>query len=131
MESQFLEDRYTYCPDAVKAVVTAGTDTNIDFKLTRTNLWISGGQIVYQNVCFGDYVKFQVVDKDNVLGYGENFVLNTFVNKWYLDPGKTSQVIASTYAAELKLSGIYLRAIYHSVGEIDVDVCINYDLHHF
>jgi hypothetical protein len=130
MESFFMEDRFTYCPDGIKTTVPFGTEFNIDFKIDRSNMWITGGQIIYQNSCFGDYVQFQVIDKDNTLGYGENVVLRTFVTKWYLDPGKSSQVISPTYAAEL-FPNIYLRAIYTSTGTTDVSVCINYDLHHF
>jgi hypothetical protein len=131
MDARFDEDRFTYCPDGIKSVATAGSATAIDYKITRSSMWISGGQIVYRDASFGDYLTFQVVDKDNVLGFGNDVVLNTFVTKWYLDPSHTSMIVTSQYAAELKYSGLYLRAIYTSVGETDVDVCINYDLHHF
>jgi hypothetical protein len=91
--------------------------------------FLTGGILRTNNAVFGDYCDMQVIDKDNVLGYGANVVLNQFVTKWYMRSDAQEQFEKSLPYPSKLLSGLYLRIVYHSIGSVDVDVAMNYELH--
>ena len=106
----------------------AETTTSIDFLLTECR-WINGGCLILKNHVFGDSITFQIVDKDNVFGYGVNTVLDEFIKDFYLDDEKHAQAqIMLDYPARLPV-GVYMRLKYISTGAIDVDVKCNLFLH--
>lgn len=107
---------------------TKGTTTNIDFQLT-TDRYLNGANFYVQNSTMGDYVAFQVVDVDNLLGYGAGLVLSTWVIKWYVPPNTWCMITSPT--AGLVNTGFYLRVVYNSVaGVLDpqANLFINYHL---
>jgi hypothetical protein len=109
-------------------VGTAETVTDIDFLLAECR-WINGGCLILKNHVFGDSITFQIVDKDNIFGYGANTVLDEFIKDFYLDDEKHAQApIMLDYPARLPV-GVYMRLKYTSIGATNVDVKCNLFLH--
>jgi hypothetical protein len=99
--------------------VTAGQTVNIDYVLTD-DLLILRGVLLVKNSSQGDYVDFQVLHPV----YG---LVAQFVTSWFIDPDSTTQETpTSNYPAKLA-AGLTLRLVYHSVGQSNVWVAINYD----
>ncbi len=84
---------------------------NIDYQVTET-FYLNGVRLLVKDGSFGDYVNFQVVDKDNLLGLGSNVVLSEFGKKWYIasDSEFQEDVIVS-YPAKVN-AGLYIRLVY-------------------
>lgn len=107
---------------------TAGQSNNIDYKLTEER-YINGTQIILSNQNFGDTIKFQVVDKDNILGYGAGVVLDEFASTWNVTSDKQDQgVYVLSYPAKI-IANLYIRLVYNSTGGSDVSVAVNLFLH--
>lgn len=104
------------------------TTTNVDFAVGAEDRYIQGVRLILKNHAFSDTVDFQIVDKDNVLGYGAGAVLNQFAYSWNVnsevqDQGQTS----FNYVARIP-AGTYLRVAYHGTGSIlspDVQILLN------
>jgi hypothetical protein len=113
---------------AMDGIATKTTTTNIDFKLTEER-YLNGGQMIVQNHVIGDYVKFQVIDKDNILGYGTNVILDEFISKWYLRDSNSQPEILLPYPARI-IANLYIRIVYVSIGTVnDVNFYCNLYLH--
>jgi len=113
----------------LSGIAVKTTTTNIDYKLTEER-WINGIRLILEKHVDGDKVDFQVVDVDNILGYGAGFLLDEFGKDWWVDSQLCTQpdVIVS-YPARI-LANLYLRIKYHSVGTVDdVQVRANLFLH--
>lgn len=105
-----------------------GTDTIYDYCVSEDNL-IDGASVHCINSSLGDKITFQVVDKDNILGFGENTILGQYMTDWYINPNITEQLsYISEYPAKI-YTGLYVRIIYTSVGSVNVDVIVNFRLH--
>lgn len=113
--------------DAVSGMAAYGTSTNFDLKVTTDDHLLLGGELIVEGAAQGDYVRFQVVDVENVIGYGAGVMLDEFVRKRFVASEKYTAMISSRFPAKLK-AGLYLRVIYTSVGSTDVFVAINYDI---
>lgn len=94
--------------------VAAESSANIDIKLEQVDNELQqilyGGALHAQNPDFSDHVKFQVIDIDNVLGYGANLVLKEYIEKAYLNQQGTFEDYDDA-GAYLPV-GLYLRCIY-------------------
>lgn len=112
-----------FSADAATQTITAGQAQTIDFHLTTTKS-VYGVQYYAQNANLGDFVSFQVIDIDNVLGFGANTVLNTFVTKWFI-MSNTLVDVALPLAATIP-AGLYIRINYTSTGVTDVKIVVNY-----
>jgi hypothetical protein len=107
---------------------TAGTTTDHDYKLTAARL-VEAPFLICKGHAWGDYIRFQVVDVDNILGYGAGAVLDEFATTWYLDDSmQTQRPVDLWYSAEV-VSGLYIRVKYTSVGGSNVDVKVNFCNH--
>lgn len=105
-----------------------GVMTTQDLQIVD-DLLVDGGVIIADGVVFGDTIDCQVVDVDNVFGYGAGVVLGQYITNWYLTTGNSRWDFTIPYPAKL-LAGLYVRINYHSIGtEIDVKVAINYKFH--
>lgn len=125
---QFTSNNVNSNSQGTLGTAIAGTTTNIDYKLLD-DCFITGGMLRTIGQIFGDSVTFQVVDVDNILGYGAGLVLGQYITSWYLRSDAEEQVNESTtYPAKI-LTGLYLRVIYVSTGSTDVQVSVNYRLH--
>lgn len=129
MSSLDLKKDFNYSETGVTGTVTKNSITNIDLKVTESHIYLNGGRILYENAVFGDYLTFQVVDIDNVLGYGANTVLAEFIHKRYIDPNSTQDSMYVPYAAFIP-QNTYVRLKYTSIGtSTDVNVAVNYFFH--
>lgn len=115
---------YTFLGDATSGTAAHGATTNIDYKITGKYM-LYGAEMLYTNAANGDYVTLQIVDKDNVLGYGAGFVVNEWVKKWYVPFSENRWKVTSEVTSEIP-QNLYARLIYTSVGEQDVLVKMNY-----
>lgn len=105
-----------------------GETTNFDYYIDEER-WINAVELILKDQAWGDYVKLQVVDKDNILGYGANVVLDTFGDNWNLT---TDQERQGPYPAQFPArlyAGLYARLVYVSTGGTNVKVKVNYYLY--
>lgn len=129
MSIQFLNSGFDYAENGNKFTATKNSTTDHDFKITGSATWLSGGELIYQNAVWGDYIEAQIVDVDNVLGYGAGTVLKHYIKKRYLHPDVKYVDLSLDYAGKIP-QNTYLRIKYHSVGTVlDVDFAVNYHLH--
>lgn len=123
-------DKVKFRGKGVAGTATAGTSTNIDHKLTEARL-IDGVKLILKDQAFGDSVKFQVVDVDNILGYGAGMVLDEFGTDWFVSADSQDQgAINLPYSAEVA-AGLWLRIVYNSTGATNVSVQANLWLHKY
>lgn len=102
--------------------------TYIDYKLTQDR-YINGLDIILQNHSIDDTMDLQIIDVDNILGYGANTVLNEFATDWNVAADRQGQgQFSVSYSAKV-LTNLYLRLVYVSTGQSNVKVKINYFLH--
>jgi hypothetical protein len=126
--ADFASDRINFKGRGKIGTATAGQTSNIDLKLTEPRL-LNGVQIILTNHTDADYAKLQVVDVDNLLGYGANTVISTYADEWYFASDTQNQgLFKLEYVADIP-SGFYLRIAYISTGNTDVTVRANYFLH--
>lgn len=114
----------------IKFECTANNTTINDLQITDDCL-VDGAVFIVLNSLLGDKISCQVIDKDNILGYGANTVLGEYVTDWYINPEATEQLnYKSEYPAKI-YSGLYLRIIYTSAGTPTsmTTVIVNYKLH--
>lgn len=77
-------DEFTPTSDGEGGYLSHKTNYKMDCD-THIGLRIWGSKMKYKYWHEDDYVKVRVVDIDNVLGYGANFVLAEFID-WYIEP---------------------------------------------
>lgn len=99
---------------------------NIDYKVTGLKT-INGAELFIESPCFGDNVDFQVIDIDNILGYGAGVVLNQFGTHVGIAPSGEQKYIYP-YRSDL-VANLYIRLIYHRVCNTDTRVFTNLILH--
>ena len=105
----------------------------IDFKIENhagesfANKFLWGGEIYVKDGAVGDYATLQIVDVDNLLGYGAGLVLKEYVKKKFIVPGLWHQ---GTDSCPGKIPvGVYLRCNYYHVGSNEPLILINYDIY--
>lgn len=108
--------------------LTFGQSHNIDIQLTDDSL-LTGASVIVKDATFGDKFHVQVIDIDNILGFGANTVLLQTITNWGVITDKQDQgVLEAGYPAKI-YGGLYLRMIYESTGIVNPSVIINYHLH--
>jgi hypothetical protein len=116
---------YSFLGDCTSGTATKGTTTNIDYKIEGSYM-LFGAEMLYTGAVEGDYVALQIVDKDNVLGYGADVVVNEWVKKWYVPFNSTYWKVTSDMTTTIP-AGLYARVKYTSVGSTnDVSIKLNY-----
>lgn len=112
----------------ITGIAMAGTTTNIDYKITEER-YINGVRLILSDHADGDYLDFEVVDIDNILGLGAGTVLDQFGSNWFVDDSsKTQPDVIVPYPAKI-ISGLYIRLKYTSTGITNVNVKANLYLH--
>lgn len=106
--------------------VATNTTTDIDYKLTAER-YINGGRLLVDNIGNDDKVTFQVVDKDNVLGYGAGTVLDEFIKDYYI-PTSGNLEVRLDYPAKIA-ANLYLRLKYTSTHASGCNIKCNLYLH--
>lgn len=109
-----------------KDTVSTNTTKDIDY-LVSAERWINGGRLIVDNIGADDKLTFQVVDKDNVLGYGAGAVLDEFIKDFYI-PSTGNLEVALAYPARI-YAGLYLRLKYTSTHASGCTVKCNLYLH--
>lgn len=111
-----------------EGTATAGQTTNIDFLISQER-YVNGVRVMLVNHVDGDKMNFEVVDVDNILGYGAGLVLDQFGKDWYIDSNICTQPdVIIPYPAKV-IAGLYIRLAYVSVGVTNVTVRSNMYLH--
>lgn len=108
-----------------KGIAVKNTISNVDFLISEER-YVNGGVLQLVNASEGDLFCYQVVDKDNIFGYGAGVVLDEFVSDWNVDPTiQTQGIYETTFLARI-YAGLYIRVKYTSVGtENDVTIKLN------
>jgi hypothetical protein len=127
-ETLVSQKPYAYSKEITRFVgnlyeCTNGT-TNHDELLTK-NIRLQGGYYWSKGANLGDRVSLSVIDKDNVLGYGTNFVVNKYVDRLPVAPWDHIQEISTTAAGSI-ISGLYLRLTYENTGNNSVNFAVTY-----
>lgn len=122
-------DNLKFRGTGISGTATKNTTTNIEYKLTEDR-FINGVDILIKDHVWGDKINFEVVDIDNILGYGAGTVLDQFGKDWYVDPDKCSQGQIRVEYPALINKDLYVRLAYISTGATnDVEVKANLFLH--
>lgn len=120
----FATGDFEFAPKAASDVCTAGSTKSILMAMCGTK-YMNGGELITDgNAAFGDWTEVHVVDHDNLLGYGVDFVLKSWIDKWFVNWKSCSDTITTPYAG-LPPAGMYLKLTYHSVGATDVGFALN------
>lgn len=106
--------------------VSANSSQDIDYKISAER-YINGGRLLIDNIGNDDKMTFQVVDKDNVLGYGAGVVLDEFIKDYFI-PTTGNLEVRLDYPARI-YAGLYLRLKYTSSHESGCSVKCNLYLH--
>jgi len=129
VHSPFPVDSYVCAYDGV-GPTTVTTDTqDIFYKVEEDNLFLPGGSSYGINIGFGDWFQMDIVDHDNLLGYGVDFVLKSWVKKKFL--GEKGCSCTTPYVGNPP-AGFYIRVRYHKVGSLgqtNPQIVINFDFH--
>jgi hypothetical protein len=126
--AQFASTNVNSANQGLRTTCTAGTTTNIDLKL-NDDCFLTGGVLRTDGSAFGDYATFQVVDVDNIFGYGAGTILGQYISNWYMRSDAQEQVNENTPYPAKVLAGLYLRLVYVSTGTSNVDAVVMYRLH--
>lgn len=122
-------DKARYKLQGFSGTAASATTTNIDWKLPEER-WVSGGILMAKGTHWGDKICLQVIDKDNILGAGANYVVDEYVTDFYLITDAEFQVqIEAPYIALIP-ANLYIRIKYTNVGILDpVEVAFNLVTH--
>ena len=121
------DNSYIMQTNSVYANITAGETGNLDFKIENYvgesyfAKFIKGGRIFCKNAEFGDWIEVDIIDKDGILGYGENLLLKKYCYKMFIKPDSIN-LLDCPFAPGRIPCGFWVRIKYHSVGSQNVDV---------
>ena len=117
------EGNYSFRGKGGSKALTVGLN-NVDVLIhaTETRL-INGAEVWSDSEVYGDYLSFQVVDVDNVLGYGANFLVEEFGEDWQMFPKGITKAFPG-YVAAIP-AGLYVRMVVNSSAIAD----FYYNLH--
>lgn len=124
-------------PDGMRArifgshynVMPKGVITDVDWKIPQLSFggsnkqaYFDGVEYYAKNAEIGDKVKFQVVDVDNILGYGANYVIEEFADVYVMPD---APIHFTLYKAKL-VANLYIRIKYNSIGSVNnIDFACN------
>lgn len=122
-------DQFAFAGEGFSSTATKNTTTNLDYKITSER-YINGLQMLCTNQGSNDSATLQIVDKDNVLGYGTNVVLSQFASNWQIADGNQDQgIIQLPFRGKIP-ANCYIRIRYTSTGILtNVTVNANVFLH--
>lgn len=122
-------DKARFKLQGFKGIAEVDSTSNIDFKLPEDR-WISGGVFIAQGTHWGDKICLQIVDIDNIMGYGAGLVLDEYVTDFYLVTDAEFQVqLESPYIA-LVPANLYIRIKYFNTSLLDpVEIAFNLVTH--
>ena len=89
------------------AALSTGSN-NVDQVITAAR-FINGAEVWSDDPAYGNSITFQVVDVDNVLGYGAGTVIEEFGTTWQMHPGCITKAFPG-YIASVP-AGLYVRMV--------------------
>jgi len=129
MEAFAYNGQYEVKATGFRGTALPGQTTAIDFAVGNEDRHINGIRLILKDHAEADTLGLQVVDVDNVLGYGAGLVLKTFGITWNVDETKSDQGRdIFNFVARLP-AGVYIRINYVSTGAVNVTVKLNATLH--
>ena len=121
------EDQFTIKFQGVPVVnAPANQTTEYDY-LFDDDYAIQGGMFCASGGQVEDEFTLQIVDKDNVLGYGAGLVLSTYVSDARVVPN-VPLVVEDVSVGFLPVPGLYARIIYKNNGANAAKVLLNLKL---
>lgn len=106
---------------------TKTTSTNCDLVILGA-FEVEGMSFWWDKTVAGDKAHMQVIDIDDVLGFGANYVCVQYGFDYPLRPGSGADVIVTGTRGSFP-AGLYLRAVVVSLGTVDdVEFGVNYRL---
>lgn len=122
---QLDSDKADFRLQGISGTASANTTTNIDWKFPEER-WINGGQLLCKGHIWGDTITVQLIDKDNVLGYGANTVLNTFTENFAVSADVQQQILITLESIALVPANVYFRIKYTNTNLLtSVSVAFN------
>lgn len=122
-------DKSVFRIQGFSGAASTNTVTDIDWKLPEQR-WLSGGIFIAQGTHWGDKVSIQIIDKDNVLGYGANTILEQLAVDFYCITDSELQVKLECPYVALVPANVYIRVKYTNTSLIDpVEVACNLVTH--
>ena len=123
------DGKYDYNSDGNQFTATKDTTTTNDYKVTTANTYVSGGEFLYDNAEWGDYIVVEIFDKDDILPTPLTGMVKTHITKRYLHPNRDCEALNVPYAGKVP-QNCYLRIKVVSTGTTnDLNCAVNYDLH--
>jgi hypothetical protein len=119
-------DGFRFRGMSFKGIAPAGQTSNIDYELPQER-FCNGGRLIVSPIGPDDEMTFQVVDVNNVLGYGAGVVLDEFITRYYVPESGTLEVRLD-YPAKI-LAYLFLRIVYKNTSATDTIVKCNLFLH--
>lgn len=126
--SDLSQEMATYRLQGIVGDCPANQVTTIDWKFPEER-WMSGGIFLTRLATWGSKVDVEVIDKDNVLGFGANVVLNLFTKDFYVANGDSQWSVECPYIALIP-ANIYLRVTYtNTSADVAAKVALNLFTH--
>jgi hypothetical protein len=123
----FEATKLQYNPMGVRGTISLNSTSNVDLYFTD-DCMLTGMWVITSNTTLGDYIRIQVIDTDNIMGYGAGVMIKQFGGNVYLPP-ITDQQFDIIYPAKV-LAGMSLRIAYTSTSIVlTPDFIVNYKLH--
>jgi hypothetical protein len=126
--SELSSDNSVYSLTGFSGTAYASSTSNIEYKMPGER-WLVGGTLLVGGGNWGDSATIQIVDKDNILGYGAGLVLNQFVTNLQIRPDVTLQEKLEVSYVSLIPKDIYIRIVYTNTGNTAVGVACNLFIH--
>lgn len=122
--SELNVDNSVYRLQGFYGEAAASSTSSTDFQMAY-EIWVSGGYINVQDGNWGDKLTIQIVDVNNILGYGANTVLRQFVENMCVRSDQQYQCNIDISYVALIPQGLYVRVIYLNTGASAVKFGIN------
>jgi hypothetical protein len=119
------KDSLVLCPFGVSFNAPASQTTTYSYALTSA-VYLRGGILFASPGTLGDQLTVQIVDVNNILGAGANYVVATYVNGWYVMPGIPNQIEDVSVSSEIP-AGLYVNFLYTNVSSTQAtQVIVNF-----
>jgi len=108
------KDTLVLCPFGVSFSAPANQSTTYSYALTSA-VFLRGGVLFASPGTLGDQLTVQIVDVNNILGAGANYVVATYVNGWYVMPNQQNAIEDISVSSEIP-AGLYVNFIYNNTS---------------
>ena len=99
------ESKYSFDGTGGISSIVSGVN-NVDVLISEDRS-ISGAEVWTDSTNYGEYLSFQIIDIDNVLGGGANDIVDSFGDDWQIHPGGPTKAFPG-YVGNIP-AGLYVR----------------------